>query len=495
MPLESRSRSQICSLAPAWPAYSPTSPSLSTVIAITSAGTSQSGGLYLPYVVVQPFVTGTLFGYVPQPGDAFQLQTGGGSLKEPTVFRVSTVTPGAGANYTISFTPLPAVTPVATDEINILPRPKNPRWLGAIGHVGGLKYSFTCPGGPDAASWTLQIPPETRTDALDPGRVIQIFRGAGCVWEGILDEPQPTSAGWTCTAHGAGTLGTNFASMYTTWGNPDDHVNEAITRGLRWVNHGIGTPAGVYLLQEQDSGSQTITDYLTLICTGGSLLWDVQEGQGSTLPSGPWQLRVFPYPTDAAGNPNGKPTRMLVATTPVARTIALDINTLVLRYQETPDIPAVTGPSGAVLVAEVLATFTTTTVQNTASAQKHGVLEYYQDITSAGTLTATQAQAIGNNILSRYIRANWAGPFTVGPGQYLNPGGVPVDLGCEHAGEVAQLICTDASLGGEVTPGPITFLVGSYEFDNDTDTATITPFAGVRMDMASLVSSMYPEKF
>ena len=550
MPFEKVNASQVVTFAPAGPPYTS---------AILTAGVSQAGTAVSssPWVVIPPLLSDPT-GYPPQTGDVFQLWNSAGVLKEPTLFQVAWVAPDAYWNaWSVYFNPLPAVIPVAGDQVISLSRPTDARWLGAIGHVTGLTYSYVCPGGPDAMTCTLQIPPTYRTDAMNPGRVVQIMRGGGCVWDGILDEAVPSADGWTVTAHGAGNAGTDFADIYTTrtdasgtvttinsmtvgdknavatdknlsisgtgipagatityvtpgvgyaisiaatasgspvlsigdWTNPDDHVNEAIARGLRWKNPGIGTPAGAYLDDPQDSGSETITDFLNLICTGGSLLWDVQEGQSSGLPAGPPQLHVYQYPTDASGNPNGPPTRLLVCTTPVARTIAADINTLVLYYQNTPDIPA------TAVTPAISGTFITVTVQNTESARQHGVMEYFLDLSSAGVMSLAQVQQVGNNILSRYVRANVVGPFTVGPGQYLNPGGVAVDLGCEHAGEVAQLLVTDGSYGGEVSAVPITFLIGEYAYDNDTDTATVTPFAAVGYDMASLIAALYPNKF
>ena len=83
-----------------------------------------------------------------------------------------------------------------------------PRWLGAIGHVANLQYSYTAPGGADQMSCTLQIPPSQRTDCMDPGRIVKIYRGGGCVWDGKLNEPVPAVDGWAISAHGSGTFGT-----------------------------------------------------------------------------------------------------------------------------------------------------------------------------------------------------------------------------------------------------------------------------------------------
>src|SRR5205814_1754574 len=136
----------------------------------------------------------------------------------------------------------------------------------------------------------------------------------------------------------------------------------------------------------------------------------------------------------------------------------------------TPDIEATATKKA------VAATFAVTTVSNAASVAAHGPMEYFLDITSAGVLTVVKAQAIGQQVLSRYVRASFAGPFTAGPGQVRNAGGQPVDLGCDEAGLVYQVMVTDAGYGGEVAPAPLVFMSGQYEYDEDTGTATITPW-------------------
>src|ERR1700679_3220674 len=93
-----------------------------------------------------------------------------------------------------------------------------PRWLGQIGHVEGLQYSWVCPGGCDQLTCNLMVEATIRTEAMNPGRIVQAFRGGGLIWEGILQEPQPTTSGWTITAVGAGNYGTNYVAYYpNTW--------------------------------------------------------------------------------------------------------------------------------------------------------------------------------------------------------------------------------------------------------------------------------------
>lgn len=422
-------------------------------------------------------------------GDKFQLHNNAGALKESTVFTVVGTLPVTGTtSYYVFFTPSPLASPVSTDTAQAVPAPKDARWLGAIGHVTGMTRTYTCPGGPDELNLLLRMPPELRTDALNPGRVIQVWRGGSCVWEGKLNEPVASGDGWALSAHGAGTYGSDFAALYTTW-NADDAVNQAIFRGMRWENPGIGKPAGIFLGQQQDSASETITAHMNLLITGGGLLWMVSPGTASSPPAGAWKLKVFPFTQDFNGNPTRTPDRLLVSKTPVARTIAADVNVLFLRYQATADVAATSTKKA------VPATFAIAHCVNGDSVAKHGPMEFYLDITSAGVLKLAQAQSIGFNILTRYVRASFSEPFTVGPGQVMNTAGTPVDLGSDQAGLVYQVIVTDPSYGGEVMPSPVIFLSGHYEYDEDTGQATITPFQSYRDDISSLISTLYPNKF
>jgi hypothetical protein len=471
--LERASASQVVTFAPQRPAWS---------FGLSGGGVSLSGA-YAGYSYI---VLGASQAAALLPDDNFQLLTSG-TLKEPTLFNVIALSAPFAGFVNVFFAPAPQVQPTSADTAASIPAPYAPRWLGSIGHVSALKYSFTCPGGPDHMSCLLRLPPDYRTDALNPGRVVQVFRGANCVWEGKLDEPQPATEGWTVSAHGAGTYGADFTAIWSTW-NADDPVNKAIGRGLRWANPGIGTPLGIYLAQQVDSGAQTVTAFLNLLCSGGALTWMVLPPGVTGIPAGPWALQVFALPNDVYGGHQYPVGRLLISHSPVPRTLAADINTLILRYQKTPDIQATSTAQAQP------ATYGTVTVTQASSVAAHGPMEYYVDLSSAGVLTASQVTTIGNNILSKYVRASFAGPFTVGPGQLLNAGGFPVDLGCEKAGTIVQLMVTDAPYGGEIAAGPLIFMAGQYEFDDDTDTATLTPLQGARQDIAALISAMYPGK-
>jgi hypothetical protein len=349
------------------------------------------------------------------------------------------------------------------------PSMSNPMWLGQIGHVNGLKYSWTVPGGPDQLTCNLMVSASTRTPATDPGRIVQLYRGGGVIWEGILSEPAPSASnGWAITAVGAGNYGVNYDAIYTgTWPGtvPDDAVNQAIARGMRWVNPGIGTPSGIWLGQAVDSGAQTVNDLLNLNCTYGGLTWSV-----TTTPAGNI-LSMFALPTTV--------NELLLVRQPAPRTLGGDINVVWLRYESAAD-NATTG---------VPAVFSVTSATVPASIALHGRREAYLDLSSAGLLSAGAAQAVGNSLLQRYQRASFAGPFAAGPGDLMTTGGQAIDLGINHAGRVVQLVLTDYAYGGEVVLGPVTFMIGGYAYDDDALTGTVTPFQYLDLSFTGLMSA------
>jgi hypothetical protein len=348
------------------------------------------------------------------------------------------------------------VTQVATrapDGTNFTP-------LGTLGHVTPAVYSDTMPGGNDTLTCTLQVPPSYRHPAIDPGRILEAYRGGSKIWEGILGEPAPGDGGWELTAAGAGTYGDKYLAIYTSW-NQNDPLDQAITRGLRW-NKASFSSTGLYLAEQQDSGSQTVTDFLTLITRPGAYTWHV--GRRNTL-------TVFPIPT--------APTRVLMAGSPAARSLAGYINALTGRYQATAD-NATTGAPG---------TFALTTATNAASIAKHLRTEAFWDLSQAGVISSGTAAGYVAQALTLYQAASWAGPITVRYGSYTTMTGVPVDLGCEVAGEVVQLQLADGPYGGEVSPAPpVTFPVGRVEYDDGAQTLAITPFQSVPADLPTLLS-------
>jgi hypothetical protein len=351
------------------------------------------------------------------------------------------------------------------------------QYLGTIGQVTALTYSFVCPGGCDQMTATVMVPASFRTQLFNPGWQVRITRGGHQVWTGKLDEPVPTASGWTLSAVGTGNRGSDFIANYTTtaWpaNQPDEIINSAISRGLPWVNPGLNSSpyaSQFWFGQQVDPGAQTISAFLSLLCTRGGLTWYVNSQPGGRPGD---DLTVFPLPT--------VPNRLLVCTTPVPRTLGGDINSIYIRYMSSADDPN----NGTA------ASYGITLAQNAASVAAHGVLEDFLDISDVGVLSAGAAQAVGNAALQAYQRASFGGPFTVSYGQLLTTGGVPVDIGTDQAfGTVCQLILTDWGMGGEVTPNlPLTFVVGSYVYDDMAQVATVTPYVTMDSSLSGMLGT------
>jgi hypothetical protein len=333
--------------------------------------------------------------------------------------------------------------------------------LGYIGAVSGLGWSDSMPGGPMDLSCVIETEAQAQPQALYPGRIVEVQRGAGIPWEGILGQPAYSDGqGWQVAAKGAGNYGDNYRAVYTTW-NSTDPIDQAITRGLRWTRSAM--PGGLYLSQQSDSASSSITDFLTLITKPVGLTWHV--GRGNVL-------SVFTVPTT--------PTRILMATSPQARALAGFINALYGRYEATAD-NATTGTAATYALALAI---------NSASIARHQRQEEYWDLSQAGVLTGGAAAGFAGSALGQYQAASWAGPIPVQYGNYLTMTGVPVDLGTERAGEVVQLMLADGPYGGETGPGPVTFPVGKIEYDDTTQAAGITPYLGVPGDFSSLLDAL-----
>lgn len=347
-------------------------------------------------------------------------------------------------------------------------------YLGSIGQVTALTYSFNCPGGCDQMTCTVMVPASYRSQLFNPGDQVRITRGGHTVWTGVLDEPVPTASGWNLAAAGTGALGANFVAYYTdTWpvNEPDESINNAISRGLPWTNPGVGQPPGAWFGQAVDPGAQTIAALLNLMCTRGGLVWYVNSQPGGPIGN---DLSVFPLPST--------PSRLLVCTTPVPRSLAGAVRSIFIRYEisaDTTDSSGNTTPAAYGLVS----------VSNSA-AQAYGAsaTEQYIDLSNAGVMTAGQATQVGAYILEIYQQISFAGPFTVNYGQLLNMGGTPVDPGADQAGTVVRLILTDFAFGGSVIPQPVTFIVGSYKWDDIAQTATITPYQTLNTSLTGLLS-------
>lgn len=360
---------------------------------------------------------------------------------------------------------MPTSTAQGTSQVCTLsPAGGDRHWLGSLGHINGLNYSYIYPGGPDQMSLTLGRPPQWRNRAIYSGRVAEVWRGGSRIWEGILDMPVADTSGWSITAHGAGTYGGQFMAKYTTW-NIDNPIDLAITRGLRWTKPAFGS-LGFMQTQAEDA-SITITDFLNNATVQAGLLWNVDSRQSNLL-------SIAAPPTGLVAD------RILVCTVPDPRTLAAGLNTLWYTY-----VSAQNGNNQ---------TDTTTSTSSPAGIALHGNMEQQVDFTPAGLMTSGVAAGNANTILNQYVRANFTNAFQVRRGQYLTTGGTPVDLGMETAyPHVCRLILTDGNYGAEVVPTPVQFVVAGFAYDDDAQTAQVTAYQTYKSDLSTLLTAVVPK--
>jgi hypothetical protein len=74
----------------------------------------------------------------------------------------------------------------ASQVATLAPDGTDKRYLGALGDVSGLTYSYVLSGGCDQMSCDLLRTPGPKPRALESGRIVAIERGASRVWDGKL---------------------------------------------------------------------------------------------------------------------------------------------------------------------------------------------------------------------------------------------------------------------------------------------------------------------
>lgn len=336
------------------------------------------------------------------------------------------------------------------------------RYLEEIAPVSGLSYGDTMPGGSDNATMLFEFPPDQRHEVINVGRRLYVNKGGGRQWSGSLAEPAPGDGGWTLTADGAGNWGNRFQAVYSSY-TASDVLTQAVGRGLPWI---VGSVSGGFLGDVKDSASQTVTEFMNAITKPQSQTWRVHQVNSGL------QVDLINIPTTV--------TRLMVCTAPVARTIAGYYNRIFGRYESAAD-------SGS-----TPATFGLRNIANSTSISLHDVLETFWDLSGSGVLSSGTVDGLLTSALAKYTAASYAGPFTVQPGQYLTTGGVPVDLGCEHAGEVVQLIMMDGPVGAELGGPPVKFPVGKVQYTADSDSLEITPFQAWSGTLTDIMTALTP---
>jgi hypothetical protein len=332
-------------------------------------------------------------------------------------------------------------------------------WLGTIGTISGLRYSWNEPGGPATLSCTLACDPRIRHAALSPGRVITAWAGGAEMWRGFLDTAEPQDGGFSISATGIGSAGNN-ARAYAPTGNgylTDIEVADGINRGvLPWkAAPPIGQPNGYPRAWGfAERGSVTITDSVEWRAIWNSGRWTI-DANGQLL---------FPPPLTS-------PTRMLlVGNTGGGRTLEDYANVLVAKYQVAVNVNAITSNG------------------DQRSIARHGRREEYVDYSSIGIATETDVRAALAATLARFgYRARWTGSFACTRGMVRVMQGGAEEPCAVRPGHryLLQVIAPDQN--GEIDPSDLSFVAGETSYEADSDTVTITPQESARRSLQDVL--------
>jgi hypothetical protein len=105
--------------------------------------------------------------------------------------------------------------------------------LSTLGHIDGLQWSHTLPGGPEHCSFNFYRDARFNHRGLELGRKIEIYVGGDRAWGGLVTDPGRGNP-WQVKADGYAVLVANMRSEGSS-GNPFN-LNEiwdgAIGRGL-----------------------------------------------------------------------------------------------------------------------------------------------------------------------------------------------------------------------------------------------------------------------
>lgn len=330
--------------------------------------------------------------------------------------------------------------------------------LDALGPISALRIS-TSINGDVGVSWEQWLDPKTDHTALTPGRLISVPVSLTSAWQGRMGAPQRGTV-WNFAGDGLSTEPARWVALAATDNNAtnlNEVVDAAIGRG--WS---VTRPASLPALTDgsQVSGSLKVGEALGQVTQQLNEWWSINRAGQLTAFTLPTALSYILCASDTAGG----------------RTATGFVTDVIVLYTD-------------------LADFTTKSLtrSNTTARAKYGRIEDIYDLTQFGPISTADAQAAGDNFLSVHApRLKWTGAFQVTPGQLLNPGGTPVDLGTVQAGALVRVILTDpdTAAGETTTSGPVQIMAGQTDYDVDADVLSLTPLDTSPTGLAAVVKGV-----
>jgi hypothetical protein len=129
---------------------------------------------------------------------------------------------------------------------------------------------------------------------------------------------------------------------------------------------------------------------------------------------------------------------------------------------------------------------------NTAARARYGRYEVGIDLTQQGILSTNAASKVAQVARDKYsYRIRWTQPFSATKNSLTTMTGMPVDLctvaaGCRIRVLLADL--NDAEIG--TTGDAVEFVVGETDYDEATNTLTLTPMDIQRKDLVALLGTL-----
>lgn len=318
------------------------------------------------------------------------------------------------------------------------------RWLLHYGDVAGLQYGSIAPGGPKSMTGHLLCGPNFHGVVTAPGRLVRAFLGPQQVWSGRMDNPRPTAEGIDFSCTGIMAEGEDYDAL--TGGNAlfiDSNVDAAIARGMRWKR--LNNCPSLFGVQPVG-----ITINAAL-----QAAMDLHGQPWYTTPAGGFFW--FNWPTT--------PTYVLTATSDAGgRTRDGMYSDLYARYLDHSGVEQVSGATSNVPLRNQL-----------------GRKEKTLDLTGNGNYSATGPPPTEVTLakLSELAlnggRAAWTDAWPAPRGTLRTMGGAVVDPATVQAGQMVTIQLQDGGLWGETVTEAISFVIGETSYDQDSDTASLTP--------------------
>lgn len=263
-------------------------------------------------------------------------------------------------------------------------------WLSSIAGWGDLEWS-TFEHGSDELSWAME---PVKHRSLRGQKRVELWYGSGCLWGGILNEPDRDAGEFT--AKGLGHLPEGRKALNAA-GNassaPNVSIDQAIVRGMPWQNR-VESFSSTSQSDDLLGELPTLQEVLDVWADDNNKFW-------AASPAG----IPFSYTAPAA------PSYHLLRGQTLGASREQYATTLIGRYR--------TAAGG----------YDTRYVTDADAAARWDSKEEGVDMTVLGAIPTTRVDSILTNLLAKgRARLGWTGSLEVDQGELYNAGGVPVDL-------------------------------------------------------------------